>query len=397
MPDNKVAKNNPLLAQLLLRAARLPLIYFVLGFLLTTSSYIDELLAVTNYESVFSIADKLGNFFFAMAIATFIYNFVILACRKYEEKKSSSHKVSTHIASVFRKGLRIIYFLVVINIIITLIEPSQVYLNAANSIIKTTIIASIGWIAIQILYTAETVLQHKMLGHTHLDHSRAKTLYTKMHVFRNIATVLIIIITTAAILMSFSGVRNLGISLLASAGFLTAIIGLSAQKTLYSLFSGLQIILSQAMKIGDIVVVEKESGIIEEITFTYVTLKLGDRRRMLVPITYFIEKPFENWSHEGDSLRSSLHIYLDYLMPIEPLRNELDLILSKSPHWDGKAQKLQVSNMTDRSVEIRIQVSAADADHLSDLRADVREKMLEFIRKNYPGHFPKVRLNGGSA
>ena len=252
---------------------------------------------------------------------------------------------------------------------------------------------SIGWIAIQILYTSETVLYQKMLTLTHDEHLRVKALYTRMHIIRNVATVLIIIITVAAILMSYSSVRNIGISLLASAGFLTAIIGLASQRTLISLFSGLHIALSQPIKIGDMVVIEKESGTVEEITLSYVVLKLGDRRRLMIPIHFFIEKPFENWSHEGLSLRSSFHLFVDYMMPIEPLREALNNILDNSPYWDRIAKKLEVSNFNDRSVEIRIQVSAANADDLSDLRAEVREKILDFMRNQYSNYFPTVRLN----
>jgi small-conductance mechanosensitive channel len=189
-------------------------------------------------------------------------------------------------------------------------------------------------------------------------------------------------------------VRNIGISLLASAGFLTAMIGIAAQKTLFSLFSGIQIAFSQIIKIGDLVLVNNESGIIEEITFTFVTLKLGDRRRLIIPISQFVEKPFENWSRDEEGIRSSLLFYVDYRMPIEPLRDELDRILTTSEFWDKNAKKLQVANLKERSVELRIQVSAKNADDLSDLKADVREKMLAFIRENYPRYLPRIQLNG---
>jgi small-conductance mechanosensitive channel len=302
-----------------------------------------------------------------------------------------SHRVASLILTSVRKGLRIILILAAINIIITLMGPTELYLILANNIINTIIIGSIGWIAIQIMYTFEAVIYQHMISLERKDNIRAQTLYTKIHIIRNIATVVIIIITIAAILMSFSSVRNIGISLLASAGFLTAIVGLSAQKTLFSLFSGLQIALSQPIKIGDIVVIEKESGIIEEITFTYVTLKLGDRRRMIVPISHFIENSFENWSYDHVSLRSSIHIFVDYMMPIQQLRTQLEKILKKSAYWDGVAHKLQVANITQQAIEIRIQVSATNADNLSDLRAEVREKMLDFIRENYPEYFPLTR------
>jgi small-conductance mechanosensitive channel len=194
--------------------------------------------------------------------------------------------------------------------------------------------------------------------------------------------------------MSFSSVKNIGISLLASAGFLTAILSLSAQKTLFALFSGLQLALSQAVRIGDVVVIEKETGIVEEINFTYIKLKLGDKRRMVVPISYFIERPFENWSHgPSQSLQNSIHLFVDYLMPLQPLRKQLAIILKASSYWDGGVGSLQVAAITERAVELRIQISAANADNLSELRAFVREKMLEFIKENYPQYLPIHRLH----
>lgn len=377
----------------LLRAAKLPVVYLLIGCTLIALSFIDNFFPLPNWKNYFELTDKVGEIFIAFSFLTFIYNCIVICCRWYERRCANKHKVTMLLLTNLRKGLRIIFILATINIIITIIGPSTFYLIFANNITNIIIIGSIGWIAIQILYTYEAFVYEYMMSHTNHEHQRAKALYTKTHIMRNIATVVIIVITIAVMLMSFSSVRSIGISLLASAGFLTAIIGLSAQKTLVSLFSGLQIALSQVIKIGDIVVIENNSGIVEEITFTYVTLKLGDRRRLVVPISYLIEKPFENWSREGDSLRSSLHFHVDYMLPITPLRQEFDRILKASPYWDGAANKLQVANLTAQTVEIRIQVSAANADDISDLRAEVREKILDFIRQQYPDYFPKVRLD----
>lgn len=378
--------------KIIYRAAKLPLLYVLIGLFFATMSYVDNVFTLTEWAPLFDLSDKIGTIFFALAATTFIYKTIWLICRLTEKKLVEKHAVASLILTSMRKGLRIIYLLAVINIIITIIGPSKFYLVLANSILEIMIICSIGWVTVQIFYTFEAILYQHMMSLSRHENIRAKALYTKMHIIRNITTVVIVIITIAAILMSFSSVRNIGISLLASAGFLTAIIGLSAQKTLFSLFSGLQIALSQEIKIGDIVVIENTSGIIEEITFTYVTLKLGDRRRLVVPINYFVEKPFENWSREADSLRSSFFLYVDYLLPIDPLREELDRILKASTFWDGTASKLQVSNLTERCVELRIQVSAANADDISDLRAEVREKLLSFIREHYPNFLPKMRL-----
>ena len=361
------------------------------GIILIALAYIDDIFPITEYKDVFDLTDKIGNIFIAFAFLTFIYKFTVLLFRRYEKKLFDNHKVASLILTSVRKSLRILFVLAALNIIITLIGPSKFYLIVAHQAITTIIIGSIGWISAQILYTFEAIIYQQMMladrGHN------AKALYTKTHIIRNIATVVIVLMTIAAVLMSFSSVRNLGISLLASAGFLTALVGLAAQKALFSLFSGLQIALSQPIKIGDIVVIENESGIIEEITFTYVALKLGDRRRMIVPIHYFIDKHFVNWSHDPEGLQSSIVFHVDYTMPIQPLRNHLNSILAASSYWDRKASKIQVANLTENTVELRVQVSAANADDLADLRAEVREKILEFIRENYPDCFPRQRFN----
>ncbi len=379
------------LKRTVLHAAKWPALYLILGMILIALADIDKIFPITKWKNIFDLTDKIGNVFIALAITSFIYHFIVLLSEHYERRFAHDQKIAAVILATLRKGLRIIFILVVLNIIITILAPSKMYLLVANNVINAIIIGSIGWIAIQIFYTVEVVIYQNMISGSSTQNLRAVALYTKTHIIRNIVTVVIVIITAAAILMSFSSFRNIGISILASAGFLTAIIGLAGQKTLFSLFSGLQIALSQLLKIGDVVVIENMSGIIEEITFTYVTLRLGDRRRLVVPITYFIDKPFENWSHEGHSLRSSLHFFIDYMLPIAPLRTELDNILKASAYWDGTASKLQVANLTERAVEIRVQVSAANADNLSDLRAEVREKILNFIRENYPDHFPKLR------
>lgn len=381
-----------LMKRILFNSAKLPAFYLLVGIILNALSYIDNVFPLTQWKHLFELTDKIGTVFIVFAAVTFVYNVLVLICRKYEKKLAEKHAVPALILSSIRKALRIIFILIAINVLILLVGPTKFYLILAKNIINTIIIGSIGWIAVQILYTCEAVLYQYMMSLSRQEHLRVKALYTKMHIIRNITTFVIIVITIAAILMSFSSVRNIGISLLASAGFLTAIIGLAAQKTLFALFSGLQIALAQSIKIGDIVVIENVSGIIEEITFTYVTLKLGDKRRLVVPINYFIEKPFENWSREPDSIRDGVRLFVDYMLPITPLREELKKILENSIYWDKRACQLQIANLTERCVEIRIQISAANADDLSELRSEVREKMLEFIRENYPDQFPKLRF-----
>lgn len=381
-------------AKLALRAAKLPLLYLALGLGLIALGYVDNVFPLTAWKHLFTLTDLAGRIIVSLSVLVFFYNFVVLSCYYIEKRLHEKHQITELILSGVRKGLRIIFILVAINLILSMITPSQQYLTYLDVAINIIIIAAIASILINILYTLEAVLYQMMIRNNGANTAKTKAFYTKFHIIRNIVTVIIILVALAIVLMGFSSVRSLGISLLASAGFLTAIIGLSAQKTLFSLFSGIQIAFAQPIKIGDFVLIEKESGIIEEITFTYVIIKLGDQRRLVVPISTFIEKPFENWSHQGDSICSSFVINVDYLMPVSPLRKELETIVNASPLWDKRAQKMQVANITETSVELRIQLSAANADNLSDLRAEVREKLLAYIQTHHPQHFPKYGVSG---
>jgi len=194
------------------------------------------------------------------------------------------------------------------------------------------------------------------------------------------------------VLMTFDTVRQVGLSILASAGIAGVIIGFAAQKSLSTLIAGIQIAITQPIRIDDVVVVEKEWGRIEEISLTYVVVQLWDQRRMIVPISWFIDRPFENWTRTSSELLGTVFIYTDYAIPLDQIRRELERIVAASPYWDGRVVKMHVTNTTDKSVEIRALMSAADSSDLWEIRCVVREQLIEFIRKNYPGDLPKVRM-----
>jgi small-conductance mechanosensitive channel len=379
-----------LFKRIFIQASQLPVFYLLIGVGLLAAAIFNPVPFIAAEWLV--IASKVGATLIVIAVATFFYKAIVLISLYYEQLLNDQHAIASLVLSSIRKGLRIIYLLIVLHIILAFAAPTDFYIVLVNKIIQTLIIGFVGWVVIQFFYTAEAIIYQRMLIQTDKEYRLAKALYTKMHVIRNVMTVLIIIVTTAAILMTFDNVRNIGISLLASAGFLTAIIGLAAQKALASLVSGIQIALSQPIKIGDTVVFENQTGSVEEITLTYVTLKLSDKRRLILPISFFIEKPFFNWSHEGDHMISSVCIYIDFLMPIEPLRTALNKILSNSTYWDKKISKLEVTDVTDRAVQICIQLSASNVDNVNNLRSEVREKMLNFVREHYPEYFPKMRF-----
>jgi len=180
--------------------------------------------------------------------------------------------------------------------------------------------------------------------------------------------------------------------LFASAGVAGIILGLSAQKALGTILAGLQIAITQPIRLDDVVIVENEWGWIEEINLTYVVIRLWDKRRLVVPTTYFLEKPFQNWTRTSADILGSVFIYTDYTMPFEPLRKELTRLLEATPLWDGKVNVLQVTDARENTIEIRALMSAATSPQAWDLRVYVREKLIEFIQREYPQSLPRTRV-----
>ena len=223
------------------------------------------------------------------------------------------------------------------------------------------------------------------------DNLKARVIHTQLTILVRIALVISFVIAGAGILMTFDKIRQVGMSILASAGILGIIIGFAAQRSLATLIAGLQIALTQPIRLDDVVIVEGEWGVIEELTLTYVVIKIWDLRRLVVPVTYFLEKPFQNWTRLSANLLGTVFLYVDYMLPVDELRRALHDILSSSDNWDGQACELQVTNAGERTIELRALMSAADASTVWNLRCEVREKLLAFLRENHPDYLPRVR------
>jgi len=267
-------------------------------------------------------------------------------------------------------------------------EAAPIIVHALN----LCLIASCGWLFIKAVYMLrEMILSQYDFGAR--DNLRARMVYTQTRVIANIITAGIILSAVSFMLMTFSAVRQIGVSILASAGILGVVLGFAAQKTLGNVIAGIQIAIAQPIRLDDAVVVENEWGWIEEITLTYVVVRIWDLRRLVLPISYFIEKPFQNWTRTSADILGSVFIYVDYTTPVEEVRAELERILKESPYWDKKVKVLQVTNTTDRSVELRALMSAADSPTAWNLRCEVREKLLDFLQKKYPQSLPRVRVD----
>ncbi|MBA0038845.1 mechanosensitive ion channel family protein [Pantoea sp. BIGb0393] len=220
---------------------------------------------------------------------------------------------------------------------------------------------------------------------------RARKIRTQIIYVKKVAIVLLVSFCLSLILLSFPGVRKFGTTILAGAGVAGIIIGFALQKSLVNLFAGIQIAFTQPIKIDDAVVVENEWGWIEEINLTYVVVRIWDLRRLVLPITYFTENAFQNWTRNNAQILGSVFLYLDYSMPLDPLRKHFEKVLSETKLWDQQTQVLQVTDTNDKTMTIRLLMTAQNSPTAWDLRCYVREKMIEFIQQNYPQSLPHVR------
>ena len=252
-------------------------------------------------------------------------------------------------------------------------------------------IASLAWMLIVSIRVSKRLFLEKY-DVSKEDNLRSRKFQTQFNLLERIIVFLIVIISIGLILMQFESVRQLGTTLFASAGIAGIIIGFASQKIIAAVLAGLQIAITQPIRLDDVVIIENEWGRIEEITLTYVVVSIWDKRRLIVPTTYVFEKPFQNWTRTTAELLGTVFIYVDYNVPFEAVRNELTRLLENSPLWDGKVNVLQVTDAKESSIELRALMSAKDSPTTWDLRVYIREKLIEFLQKNYPESLPKKRI-----
>ncbi len=233
------------------------------------------------------------------------------------------------------------------------------------------------------------------------DNLNARRIHTQVRVLTRIAMTIVGVIGLSSILMTFPAVHQIGATLLASAGVAGLVGGIAARPVLGNLIAGLQIALTQPVRLDDVVVVAGEWGRIEEITSSYIVVCIWDQRRLIVPLQWLIENPFQNWTRSTAHIIGSVFLWVDYRLPIEPLRTELARLCNTASEWDRRVQTLQVTDMNERAMQIRALVSSKDSSLNWDLRCKIREGLLEFIQNHYPDYLPRLRIhtheqNGGS-
>ncbi|MCE7040054.1 mechanosensitive ion channel family protein [Dyadobacter sp. CY312] len=271
----------------------------------------------------------------------------------------------------------------------TLSNPAYGWTHAIS---KVLLIAVSTWLMTRIVIIIEKVLIQKLDFDTE-DNNYARRMFTKIKFIKRIIIIMIILIGVSILLLSFDSVRQYGVGILTSAGIFSVIIGFAAQKSLANLLAGIQIAFTQPIKIDDVVIVEGEWGRIEEINLTYVVVNIWDLRRLVLPITYFIEKPFQNWTRNESNLIGAAFLHLNYNTPVQKLRDKLEEILNDTPLWDGRSWALQITDTQEQIMIVRAIMSARSSSQAFDLRCLVREKLIEYIVAEIPEALPGFRID----
>lgn len=259
-----------------------------------------------------------------------------------------------------------------------------------TEVVYVLLIVAVAWLLVRLTRVLEDVVL-RTFDVEQADNLRARKVVTQFQILRRILLAVVVILALAAILLRYETLRNLGTGLLASAGIAGIIVGFAAQKTLGNLLAGFQIALTQPIRLDDVVIVKGEFGWVEEITLTYVVVRVWDLRRIVLPIGWFLENPFENWTRTSARLLGAVFLHVDYTVPLDDLRAELERILEASEHWDGEVCRVHVTDAGERTVQIRALMSAVNAPTAWELRCEVREKLITWLQTEHPDALPRMR------
>jgi small-conductance mechanosensitive channel len=342
------------------------------------------------------------NWFFAifvfcgmLVVANLVHYIVFRVLRR---KESTSHPLGWGLQKHLGKPARAIFLITCLLIILPAIPELPENIEALlRQIMIMLVVAALGWFAIGCIYVLQSFLLRRY-DLTAENNIRARRFHTQFQLLRRVLITFVVVIDIGALLWTFNDPRiwHYGSGLLASAGIASLIIATAAKSTASNFFAGLQIAISEPIRIDDVVVVQGEWGRVEEINSAYVIIKIWDLRRLVVPLSYFIENSFQNWTRQSSDIMGTAFLYVDYSIPVEDLRKQLEAIVHPSPLWDNRVCGLQVTNLTDRSMELRCLVSSRNSSDNFDLRCLIREKMTAWIQENYPDAFPTMRFAGHS-
>jgi small-conductance mechanosensitive channel len=287
---------------------------------------------------------------------------------------------------------RLIVFLLLLQVIFRSASDLLAGISTLRHVNALALYAAFTWFGVRCVNAISDVIVERNPVDA-LDNLQARRIQTQTKVLARASIVLIVMIGSGLALMTLPLLRQIGTSLLASAGVAGLVIGLAARPVLTNLLAGIQLALTQPIRLEDVVIVEKEWGQIEEITGTYVVVRIWDQRRMIVPLQWFIENPFQNWTRASSEILGTVLLWVDYRLPLEPIREEVERLCELSLEWDRRLCVTQVVDANERAMQVRILVSAADAGKSWELRCKIREGLIHFIQRDYPEYLPRVRAD----
>lgn len=336
------------------------------------------------YEGLWALAVVVVGFLAGRLLASL--SLKLLARTASKTRWEFDDAVIEHMAAPLRVGLP----LLVVRGLLPLLElPKATRAWLAHALL-VLLVFCVGWLLARSLRLGEAyIVDQYDVGEE--DNLKARSVLTQVRALKNIAHFMIGLLTVGAALLTFESVRSLGAGLLASTGVLGVVLGFAAQKSIATIVSGIHIAIAQPVRVDDVVIVEGEWGRIEEITLTYVVVRIWDLRRLIVPVNYFLEKPFQNWTRVSSDILGAVPLHVDYSVPLTELRAEFQRIIEASPHWDGKVSGLQVTDANETTMVVRPLMSAKDASAAWDLRCEVREGLIRFLQANYPESLPRRR------
>lgn len=335
-----------------------------------------------------SVLTSIGIILGVLALAVGAHALSYLAL--HSRIRGSAAQVGPSLVRNTRAPARLILPLVAAEIAIAAVHLPSGVTSLLLHVVGIALVLAVAWLVVRLTYVLEDVV----LGRYHLeeqDNLHARQVHTQIVVLRRVTVVVVAIVSLAVALLSFPSVRTAGAGLLASAGVAGLVAGIAAKPVATNVFAGIQIALSQPMRVDDVVVVEGHWGRIEEIALTYVVVRVWDLRRLVLPISYFIENPFENWTRSTADILGWVHLEVDYRVPVAALRERLEQVVTASPLWDAKVVNLQVTNLGNYTVQLRALMSAPDSSASWDLQCEVREALLTFMQERYPWAMPRLR------
>lgn len=329
----------------------------------------------------------------AIAVALIAYTLLFAALRRLARFSVMAGAIVEETAAPARAVLP----LLALQFVMDAAPPDLRFKMLALDIISILLIGALTWLVMRAVSGVGTAVI-KLHPATATDNAHARSIQTQTRVLTRTVMSFVVLIGGASALMTFPSMRQIGTSLLASAGVAGLVAGIAARPVLGNLIAGLQIALSQPLRLDDIVIIEGEWGNIEEITSMYVVVKIWDGRRLVVPLQWVIEHPFQNWTRTGSALLGTVLLWVDYRVPLAPLRAELERICNASPLWDRRVASIQVVDASEHAMQVRALVSAADSSRLWDLRCLVREALIDLLQREYPEALPRQRaeISGGA-